>query len=73
MVVAINRFPTDTPEDLEMIATECSLQGVPCAMVEAFAKGGEGAVDLAHKVVSAIETNPRRRSSRSMRWKMRST
>ena len=27
-------------------------------MVEAFAKGGEGAVDLAHKVVSAIETNP---------------
>jgi formate--tetrahydrofolate ligase len=58
LVVAINRFPSDTPEDLEMIATECSLQGVPCALVEAFAKGGEGAVDLAHKVVSAIETNP---------------
>jgi formate--tetrahydrofolate ligase len=58
LVVAINRFPSDTPEDLEMIATECSLQGVPCAMVEAFAKGGEGAVELAHKVVSAIETNP---------------
>ena len=58
LVVAINRFPTDTPEDLEMIATECSLQSVPCALVEAFAKGGEGAVDLAHKVVSAIETNP---------------
>ena len=32
---------------------------MPCALVEAFAKGGEGAVDLAHKVVSAIETNPR--------------
>ena len=58
LVVAINRFPSDTPADLEMIATECSLQGVPCAMVEAFAKGGEGAVELAHKVVSAIETNP---------------
>jgi formate--tetrahydrofolate ligase len=58
LVVAINRFPADTPEDLEMIATECSLEGVPCALVEAFAKGGEGAVDLAHKVVSAIETNP---------------
>jgi formate--tetrahydrofolate ligase len=58
LVVAINRFPFDTPEDLEMIATECSLQGVPCAMVEAFAKGGEGAVEMAHKVVSAIETNP---------------
>jgi formate--tetrahydrofolate ligase len=59
LVVAINRFPADKPEDLEMIATECSLQGVPCALVEAFTKGGEGATDLAHKVVSVIETNPR--------------
>jgi formate--tetrahydrofolate ligase len=58
LVVAINRFPSDTPEDLEMIATECSLHGVPCALVEAFAKGGEGTTELAHKVVSAIETNP---------------
>jgi formate--tetrahydrofolate ligase len=58
IVVAINRFPADSPEDLEMIATECSLLGVPCAMVEAFTKGGEGAVDLAHKIVSAIESNP---------------
>ncbi|MGA9586669.1 MAG: formate--tetrahydrofolate ligase [Terracidiphilus sp.] len=58
LLVAINRFPSDTPEDLEMIATECSLQGVPCALVEAFAKGGEGAVELARKVVSAIETTP---------------
>jgi formate--tetrahydrofolate ligase len=58
IVVAINRFPTDTPEELEMVATECSLQGIPCALVEAFTKGGEGAIDLAHKVVSAIETNP---------------
>jgi len=59
IVVAINRFPADKPEELEMIATECSLQGVPCALVEAYAKGGEGATELAHKVISAIETNPR--------------
>jgi len=58
IVVAINRFPADRPEELEMIATECSLQGISCALVEAFTKGGEGAVDLANKVVSAIETNP---------------
>lgn len=58
LVVAINRFPADTAEDLEMLATECSLEGVPCAMVEAFTKGGKGAVELAHKVVSAIEANP---------------
>jgi len=59
IVVAINRFPADKPEELEMVATECSLQGVPCALVEAYTRGGEGAVDLAHKVVSAIDTNPR--------------
>ncbi|MGZ5172504.1 MAG: formate--tetrahydrofolate ligase, partial [Burkholderiales bacterium] len=58
LVVAINRFPSDTPEDVEMIATECSLHGVPCALVEAFTKGGEGAAELAHKVVSAIDTTP---------------
>lgn len=57
IVVAINRFPADKPEELEMIATECSLQGISCALVEAYAKGGEGATELAHKVVSAIETN----------------
>ena len=59
IVVAINRFPSDEPEELEMIATECSLQGVPCALVEAYTKGGDGAAELAQKVVSAIETNPR--------------
>jgi formate--tetrahydrofolate ligase len=58
IVVAINRFPADKPEELEMVATECSLQSVPCALVEAYARGGEGAIDLAHKVLSAIETNP---------------
>ena len=58
IVVAINRFPADKPEELEMIATECSLQGVPCALVEAYTKGGGGAAELAQKVVSAIETNP---------------
>ena len=58
IVVGINRFPNDTAEELEMIATECSLQGVPCALVEAFTKGGEGAAELAQKVVSAIESDP---------------
>jgi len=59
IVVAINRFPADQPDELEMIATECSLQGIPCALVEAYAKGGEGVVELAHKLLSAIETNPK--------------
>lgn len=58
VVVAINRFPADLPEELEAIAAHCSGQGVACSIVEAFAKGGEGAADLAEKTVAAIEANP---------------
>ncbi|HET6206751.1 MAG TPA: formate--tetrahydrofolate ligase [Terracidiphilus sp.] len=55
IVVAINRFPKDTPEELMAIAAECQRQEVPCAIVEAFAKGGEGTIELAEKVVDLIE------------------
>ncbi|HTX76746.1 MAG TPA: formate--tetrahydrofolate ligase [Terracidiphilus sp.] len=55
LVVAINRFPADTAEELEAVGMQCSEIGVPFAMVEAFTKGGEGAVELAQKVVEAID------------------
>ncbi len=58
LVVAINHFPNDTPEQLDAIAGECSRQSVPCARVEAFSRGGAGTVDLAEKVVGLIEANP---------------
>jgi formate--tetrahydrofolate ligase len=58
VVVAINRFPSDTPAELEAVALECEEQQVPCSIVEAFAKGGLGATDLAHKVVTAIQADP---------------
>jgi formate--tetrahydrofolate ligase len=58
VVAAINRFPVDKPEELEAIAMECTEHGVPCALVEAFAKGGAGAAELARRVVAAIEDNP---------------
>ena len=58
VVVAINRFPSDTAEELEAIVMECKEHGVPCALVEAFAKGGEGAAELARTVVAAIAENP---------------
>jgi formate--tetrahydrofolate ligase len=58
VVVAINRFPADTPAELEAVALECEEQQVPCSIVEAFAKGGLGATDLAHKVVTAIQGDP---------------
>lgn len=58
VVVAINRFPADTAAELEAIASECARLEVPCAITEAFSKGGAGAVDLAEKVVAQIEAHP---------------
>jgi formate--tetrahydrofolate ligase len=58
VVVAINRFPADENADLESIVSECKRLGVDAALVEAFAKGGLGAVDLAEKVVATIAAHP---------------
>jgi formate--tetrahydrofolate ligase len=58
VVVAINRFPADTSAELEAVAAACAQQFVPCSLVEAFTKGGLGAVDLAEKVAAAIAANP---------------
>ena len=55
LVVAINRFPSDTAEELEAIRMQCDESGVASSLVEAFSKGGDGAVDLAKKVVEAID------------------
>jgi formate--tetrahydrofolate ligase len=58
VVVAINRFPGDAPEELEAIAAECARLGIASAVVEAFTKGGLGAVDLAAQVVATIDAHP---------------
>lgn len=57
-VVAINRFPTDTPAELELIATKCKAMGVTSALSEVFGKGGEGGIELAEAVVKALEEQP---------------
>ncbi len=57
-VVAINRFPKDTDEELAQLEAFCKAQGAEFALSEAFAKGGEGAAALARKVVEVIEANP---------------
>lgn len=49
-VVAINRFPTDTDEELQIIKDHIENQGGKSAIVEGFTKGGEGAVELAEKI-----------------------
>jgi formate--tetrahydrofolate ligase len=48
-VVSINRFPTDTDEEIQAIVDHCEAQGYPVAVSEAFADGGAGAADLAEK------------------------
>ncbi len=52
-VVALNRFPTDSEEDLERVRAYCVSLGSDAALSEGYARGGEGMTDLADKVVSA--------------------
>ena len=54
-VVAINRFPTDTEAELALIESECQKLGVNVKLSEVWAKGGEGALDLADEVMRLIE------------------
>ena len=58
VVVAINRFMTDTDKELEIVKEKCREYGVNCALCEVFAKGGEGGTELAQYVIDAIEKNP---------------
>lgn len=53
VVVAINRFPTDTAAELAQVQEMCRKIGVPCALTEVWAKGGEGGLELAEKIVEA--------------------
>jgi formate--tetrahydrofolate ligase len=58
VIVAINRFPNDSDAELEILKQFCEAHGASFALSEAFAKGGEGAVELARKVVEVIDANP---------------
>ena len=55
VVVAINKFNTDTDEEIAWLKSQV---GVPCEVCESFACGGTGAVDLANAVLGAIDENP---------------
>ena len=56
-VVAVNRFPNDTPEGLKKILDFCESNGVRAAAYESYAKGPEGAAELAALVEEAIQEN----------------
>lgn len=55
VVVAVNAFPTDTAEENEAIYALCAKLGVPCALSEVFAKGGEGGKAVAENVLALID------------------
>ncbi len=55
-VVAINAFPTDTPEELKYVEDRCKEMGAEAVLSEVWAKGGDGGVKLAEKVVEIAES-----------------
>ena len=58
VIVAFNKFASDTDEEMELLREHCEQLGVGYAINNAFSEGGEGAVDLANLVVETIENKP---------------
>jgi formate--tetrahydrofolate ligase len=54
-VIAINRFTSDTEEEIAMVIEKAKSLGVECAVADLWAKGGEGAIELAKKVVAIAD------------------
>ena len=57
-VVAINKFLTDTPAEIELLKKHCENKGVTIALNDAWAQGGPGATELAEKVINAVSDCP---------------
>jgi len=55
LVVAINRFPTDTEAELELVRKKCEELGVRVALSEVWAKGGEGGLELADEIIDILD------------------
>ena len=58
VVVCFNKYASDTVEEIELVKDHCAQMGVPFALNNAWAEGGEGATDLANLVVETIENKP---------------
>jgi len=59
VLVAFNRFANDTDDEIQCLIDHCQNElGVKCVVNDGFARGGEGAAELARAVVNEIETNP---------------
>ena len=60
VLVALNRFTSDTDEEIELIMRHCEQKGIRCVVNNAYSDGGSVAADLANAVVEEIENNPSR-------------
>ena len=58
VVVAINKFITDSDEEVKAIEDFCKNIGVEVSLTEVWEKGGEGGIDLANKVIKTMENEP---------------
>ena len=58
VLVAINRFDTDSDEELAVIASACAEMGAKCALNEVFLKGGEGGIEMAKALTQMIADEP---------------
>lgn len=54
-IVSINRFPSDTENEIKFIEDRLAKMGVECSLTEVFVKGGDGALDLAEKVIKVCD------------------
>ena len=57
-VVALNRFDSDTMAEIDLLMKHCESQNVAVALNESWSKGGEGAIDLAEKVMERVTNSP---------------
>jgi len=57
-VISVNRFDSDTDAELELLLRHCKEQNVKAAINEGWARGGDGAIDLANKVLESVKDCP---------------
>ena len=60
VVVAVNLFSSDTPDEINLLKNKCSGLNVPVSFSEVYTKGGKGGIDLAEKIIHTIKSSPSR-------------
>ena len=55
IIIAINKYNTDTDKEIEYVQKELESKNIPSSVVESWAKGGKGAIDISNKLVDIVE------------------